>query len=299
MDTNIYPLDVKDNHAIIERILENGWYGIEPTHIWSKDNASLTLPVPDICTTNYCELSLSAYAYGASEQRPVNVTIQNNHDGQVYEEKVSISDSNTHKLNIELNMSARPVTVTLSIPEAISPQKLQGANDNRQLGIALQSINITHITPLSADIYPLDVKDNHAIIERILENGWYGIEPTHIWSKDNASLTLPVPDICTTNYCELSLSAYAYGASEQRPVNVTIQNNHDGQVYEEKVSISDSNTHKLNIELNMSARPVTVTLSIPEAISPQKLQGANDNRQLGIALQSINILVIGDKVIEK
>ena len=102
----------------------------------------MKLPVQDICADDFCSLDISAYAYGASQDRPVKVTIKTEQSNIVYSEEFFFTDSETRKVTFGLAKSIDPVIVSFFIPDAISPHELKKGSDKRRLGIALKSINI-------------------------------------------------------------------------------------------------------------------------------------------------------------
>ena len=113
--------------------------------------------------------------------------------------------------------------ITIKIPDATTPNALQGLPDNRTLGVALHSIDLkVHKSDLK-DTYPIVVSDKEpsAALIDILGPGWNDFEETHVWSKGRRVTAITCPrKNAESGACSAILTLKAYGASEERPVKV-------------------------------------------------------------------------------
>ena len=140
-----------------------------------------------------------------------------------------------------------------------------------------------------SDIYPINVNYFQPHLLKILSNGWYEVEATHVWSTKEAILKLPVPARCQKVSCEFRLFFNVYGASKQRPVTV-----HFGRLVDRLVqpiqSLNVVSSELLQFNFPAQSRSTEVlVISVPDAISPQALSGGKDARVLGIALRTIEV----------
>lgn len=142
-----------------------------------------------------------------------------------------------------------------------------------------------------AEIYPLNVADRSAGLGRVLRQGWHGMEAAHIWSSEAAVLLLPVPDQCSRVACYAEIGFGVFGASSQRPVEVDFEVR--GQKTADSIGnqiYSNPGPFNFRVRLDGSERVSEVVIKVPSATSPNKLAGAPDQRVLGIALHSINLI---------
>ncbi|NIG98136.1 MAG: hypothetical protein G5701_02355 [Serratia symbiotica] len=134
-----YPIEVgsrfKDNVVLFTQ----GWHNVEENLIWSQSHAKLMLPVPEECVSQHCYAVLQFTVFGASPARSVRVHFS----VSGWKQNVRFSSTDLNEIAIPLDNASRRQEITLTVPEAISPEKLLGAPDSRELGIALQRIKLS------------------------------------------------------------------------------------------------------------------------------------------------------------
>jgi len=138
--------------------------------------------------------------------------------------------------------------------------------------------------------YPVAVGNGFAEAPYVLQEGWHNTEPKHVWSKSDAKLLLPVPRDCDTATCVLKLFFWVFGAGPSRPVDVLFSSGEQGWAWSEKITATSGDAIGLNIPLTGANDLRSINISIPDATSPQLLNGSRDNRTLGIALQRIELI---------
>lgn len=139
--TKLYPMSVENRSISLLKVLDEGWHDMEQSIVWSSNLAKLKMPVTDNCRKHSCSIILKLIAYGASSERPVELLIKDAESGNPAG-TVVFKDSNTVSVRVLLN-GLKPVqSFSLSVPNAISPKDLQGANDARVLGVALKEITL-------------------------------------------------------------------------------------------------------------------------------------------------------------
>jgi hypothetical protein len=116
------------------------------------------------------------------------------------------------------------------------------------------------------------------------------LEAQHVWSQANAKLMLPVPKECEAKNCEAVLRFAVFGANPQRPVSVVFDSADQGWQWTEKIVASSGNAIEVRVPLLGARGRRSLSISIPDATSPQVLTGSPDSRVLGIALQRIELL---------
>lgn len=146
-----------------------------------------------------------------------------------------------------------------------------------------------HYPLVDHDFYPIKVHPLQPHMLRILADGWHDIERSHVWSKETATLKLPVPEHCRPNGCEVELIFSVYGATHDRPMDVLVGRSVGGKIEPIKsLRVITANDEKVSIRLS---DPVveTVIIEVPQATSPKLLTGSRDPRVLGIALKEIRL----------
>jgi hypothetical protein len=139
--------------------------------------------------------------------------------------------------------------------------------------------------------YPLETNSKSAQnIKLLLYAGWSQLEVSHVWSKGQANLMVPVPKECTNTKCEVNLKFFVHGASEMRPVDVRFRSASIGWEWSKQITAVSGGIYELNVPLISAKISQNISISIPTATSPAKLVGSTDIRELGIALMSIELI---------
>lgn len=129
--------------------------------------------------------------------------------------------------------------------------------------------------------------DDNALV---LEEGWHSVEMHHVWSNAAAQLMLPIPEGCKDIECDAVLKFAVFGASLQRPVSVVFEIKEKGWEWTEKVIVSSRDVVEARVPLRGVTGSRLLSISIPDATSPQLLNGSSDSRILGIAIQRIDLM---------
>ncbi|MBL4606536.1 MAG: hypothetical protein JKY01_01740 [Pseudomonadales bacterium] len=149
-EASAYPMVVSERSVALLRALGSGWHDLEKAHIWSSKQAQLKLPIPEICDSRACALMLYVSVYGASKERPVDVNLELGVEGDTQLKLLSYRNSSIQKISIQLPNNQPILSLSIHIPNAISPKNLRGVSDKRVLGVALHSIELVTSTPLSS-----------------------------------------------------------------------------------------------------------------------------------------------------
>ena len=124
----------------------------------------------------------------------------------------------------------------------------------------------------------------------ILESGWSQLENTHVWSRAEANLRLPIPEECLTVQCLVKVNFFAHGASPKRPVEVIFKTFERGRPWAHNIKVTTSEVIQLNIPLDTSMNSQKIKILVPNATSPMELNGSPDRRILGLALTSLELI---------
>lgn len=144
--------------------------------------------------------------------------------------------------------------------------------------------------PALESIYPMIVSDRTIALLRTIGKGWHDLERTHIWSSPDAQLKLPVPDGCSAVICSAKMTISVYGASEARPVEVIFKTDSVDTTPPPRLIARSSLHQHILVPLPGNKPVLNLSISIPDAISPHALQGSRDQRVLGVALHSIELI---------
>ncbi|MCY1264072.1 hypothetical protein D9M70_124080 [compost metagenome] len=139
--THIYPIEVANDSPYLLQTIGEGWFNLESTHIWSTNEATLNLPIPNDCHEVACTANLTIQAFGASESDPIKLVLQSLRTKSSIIE-VSLENAAAAEIKIPLNSKARSEKVKILILNAKSPKSLLGVNDSRVLGISLTGIRL-------------------------------------------------------------------------------------------------------------------------------------------------------------
>jgi hypothetical protein len=146
-------------------------------------------------------------------------------------------------------------------------------------------------TILSDVKYPIILGQNFFNSAYVLQEGWYALEPHHVWSHNFAKLALPVPEICATHQCHVILKFNVFGANQQRPVSVMFDSAEPAWQWSEKIMANSDHPIDVKVPLEGANAQRTLSISIPDAASPMALSASADARVLGISLQRIDLIV--------
>ncbi len=137
-----YPLLIGASSGMTTFMLETGWHAAEAHHVWSRASATLRLPVPGECLQKKCDAALKFMVFGASAERPVRVIFEiPSQQGQLPKTIVASSgESIIQKVPLKAAHAWQALTIT--VPDATSPEKLNGSADPRVFGIALQEVDL-------------------------------------------------------------------------------------------------------------------------------------------------------------
>lgn len=284
-----YPINVNARLKQAGLLLSQGWYSLEETGVWSGSKSKLTLPIPNECQKKYCAAVLNLMGLDVSQKRSVSVRFDIQ-DPSAYWSKEVILSEGLNKISIPLISRNNAQNISISIPNAASPKELQKGDDSRVLGIALTRIDLdTNWTLLNNSNYPFTVNSRLKQAESILNQGWYSPEEKSVWSSAKSKLSLPIPDKCLNKECTAVLTFFGYGSSPQRPLSVHFNAEGLSQPWSKEIILTNEDNTQVTIPLNGANRIQEVDISIPDAISPKKLTGAEDDRILGIGLLKIDV----------
>lgn len=143
LENTDYPITITPQFEGSALILRDGWYGIEAKSVWSKAFARLMLPVPRDCASRTCNAILKFVVFNASVERPVSITLASEQASWKWNQHLQATSGGPVEVAVPLSGGAGARIISISIPQATSPQALTGSADNRVLGIALQQIDLT------------------------------------------------------------------------------------------------------------------------------------------------------------
>jgi hypothetical protein len=148
------------------------------------------------------------------------------------------------------------------------------------------------LSAMMAEIdYPIVVESRSRAGPWILNEGWHSIEAHGVWSDAAATLRLPFPEQCAGRRCAAILRFSVFGSSPQRPVAVTFESKNPDIGWSKSIVSTSGEINEVSVPLAGLSEGQQITISIPDATSPQKLAGGPDGRILGVALQRIDLAV--------
>lgn len=124
-------------------LLQDGWYDLEAQHVWSQSVAKLLLPIPQSCGVNTCYAVVNFSVFGASTERPVKVIFNTMNKDIPWSHTVTIASDNQQTVKVPISESGSVKILSISVPNATSPQLMNAGQDPRVLGISLQKIELS------------------------------------------------------------------------------------------------------------------------------------------------------------
>jgi hypothetical protein len=123
-------------------MLAEGWYGLEPGHVWSGARARLDLPVPLGCRGASCTYRLTMNTFAASATRPVTVSLYQTCAGQEWHQDSQRVSDEASVYAVPACSSGTTQSLWIEVKNADSPSRLQGIPDARILGVSLSGISL-------------------------------------------------------------------------------------------------------------------------------------------------------------
>ena len=137
-----YPIVVGPDAPGLDIVLAQGWHNVERAQVWSGKSATLTLPVPADCQPKACAAMLRFEVFGASERRPVPVTISADDGGTRWSRTIEATGGERFAVSVPLPGGAPLRRFEIVVPNARSPASMGFSVDGRTLGVALQRIDL-------------------------------------------------------------------------------------------------------------------------------------------------------------
>jgi len=140
--SSLYPIRVEEPSFALLGALGEGWHDLEPTHVWSGKEAELRLPIPEENLGGGYLAEITLVAYGARADREVTVILETIVNGVPESYQHAFHSEAPRQLLVPLSADQANQVIRISVPDAVSPKELVGSQDNRVLGVALQTIDL-------------------------------------------------------------------------------------------------------------------------------------------------------------
>lgn len=141
-DAPSYPFEPGSlSGQMASQIFIDGWSPIESGHVWSSAHAALRLPLPPVCQTRSCTITLTFHTFAAGILHPKKVAVWI--EGAPVVQKVRNDEFRT--IEVTATAPRRLATVQIDVTGATSPSAQGTSSDNRILGIALYQVEVSPI----------------------------------------------------------------------------------------------------------------------------------------------------------
>jgi hypothetical protein len=138
--------------------------------------------------------------------------------------------------------------------------------------------------------YPIDVSTIRSEIGLLLPTGWHDKEADHVWSMRKSQMNLPVPEKCAASSCQVEVRFSVYGATDRHAVDVHIRTQDGGPGWHTDIRIQGNESNIVRIPLPDNVPVRRLLIDVDGATSPAQQSAGTDERILGIALSSINLI---------
>lgn len=259
----------------------DGWSSFpEEGFTWTNGkSASLVIPVNQPQSDLILKAVLTPFISGEVDVQKVNVYI----NGEKLGEWIA-NAAGEYKISIPKKyISDSLLKINFELLDACSPSELNISNDNRTLGIALQSIVITQ-----PSFYEYGSKiqfGDGGNAEQYQGQGWSGPEKGFTWTDGkSASLVIPVNRPQSDLILKAVLTPFISSKVDKQKVNVYINGEKLG-----KWDIASAGEYEITIPESYITSSLKIDFELPDASSPSESNISNDTRILGIAVQSITL----------
>ncbi|WP_413725036.1 hypothetical protein [Sodalis sp. RH16] len=274
---DFYSIDVDPAMKNRSTLLSDGWYSNDKNFIWSEKLAALTIPVPDKCFPDKCNLSLKYSVFGATQNHPVNVRFSN-------ASEICPDHARENSSKVINALQSSPYLQVLD-GDLFATVRLRSEFSGAASREALRRVIISNIR------YPLVFGKELTWAPFILQAGWNTSEAQHVWSTGKSSLLLPVPVDCSKKECHAELKFNIFGSSPTRPVLVKFDTQQAGKNWHKELTSIDGRNYSISVPLTNSNESQKLEISVPMATSPLALGISDDGRTLGLGLQRIDLII--------
>lgn len=139
-------------------------------------------------------------------------------------------------------------------------------------------------------LYPIQVEEPTFALLWTLGSGWHDLEPTHVWSGKEAELRLPIPKGNRGGGYAAEITFLAFGASKERAVELVLETEVNSAPVAGQLVFRNGALQRVLVPLSAGSTDQFLRIRIPNATSPKDLQESLDERVLGIALRSIELV---------
>ncbi len=144
--------------------------------------------------------------------------------------------------------------------------------------------------PSEKVFYPMTVRDGNFSLFRVLGDGWNKVRKGCVWSGENAGLALPIPEDCSSAACSATLDFFVFGASAEKPVEVSFTYGTGNGVKEEKIVATDNARSSVDIPLPRTGKSQNVGVNVRQSVLPGSSAPSTDTGAPGIALSAVRLL---------
>lgn len=145
--------------------------------------------------------------------------------------------------------------------------------------------------PLEKIFYPMTAKDENFALLRVLGDGWNDVRKGCAWSGEKAGLVLPVPEDCSSAACSATLDFFAFGASTERPVEVSFGYGTENGVKEKKIIATNNARSSVDIPLPRMGKGQNVGVDVRQTVLPGSSGLSAATRAPGIALSAVRLFL--------
>ncbi|MCB2016686.1 MAG: hypothetical protein KDF54_04145 [Hydrogenophaga sp.] len=249
-----------------------GWKNVVEAHISTRREARVLVPVPAACRSSTCEVKL-VVSLG---------------DGASVGTDDLIASNIGPECPVPMRETLSPMLEELRADPWLEVRQADYFSVVR-LSSSLRTASVVERMEALAETlaFPFHTNQSEKRLGAVLTDGWYEAEQDHIWSKAEASLSLPVPRSCRNTACEVELDFSVLAADAKHPVTVTATHMRTGAV--ETWIVRSPERFAGRLALDGSSGMDDIRLAVAPAQSP--LQGgiSQDDRVLGIGLQRIDV----------
>ncbi|MEA3490280.1 MAG: hypothetical protein U9R27_00065 [Campylobacterota bacterium] len=140
---------INSSSDLAPKLLGKGWYSIGSEAVWSGSEAQLIIPIDKLDRSSNYRLDLKFGTYYAAPDKPraVSFSIQ----GVLLKQfKVVTINPQEYYIDIPaelLSENEKELTISITIPDAVSPSEVEYSKDLRKLGVSLYFIKLEKSKP--------------------------------------------------------------------------------------------------------------------------------------------------------
>jgi len=215
--------------------------------------------------------------------------------GKIDKQSVQFSVNGTRRINavvsnrttiaiplLRTDLNKDGVLISMSLPNAVSPLKMEFNDDSRDIALALHSLVIKSVPGIVSGV-EYDMQDDQW--EYAFSRGWSAREQGHRWTEGNLASIGIIADVDSKGGldCKMLLNPFIVkGVLDAQIVDVSINGK-----FMARWRLDRRDWYSVSIPSDVRTGFIRIIMKIQTAASPSHFGLSGDQRMLGVSLERI------------